>query len=809
MRIFLTFFSFLLTLLFPSLNVFSNNVEEATTTYSVSSFSTLPNDWSLYNLSDTIHTSTSYVNSEMVITHTNSSINNSLYYGAVYEIAKDKCWGDFTFEIEFKMTNPADTSRWFGIMYHTNYVGENNITGYLINYRYKGTSASSVVDSSKGFHDDANQDNLIALNDNDYHTLKIEMNGNIAKHYIDDLLIKEYDVSSKDSYLGRTYTSGGFSLIVNRSTLNIKNLRITGEEKEVYISDVDDELVTTYVDENTPVNPATVIMEIDEANDISNLFIDGRSPSNVILSLDSNMNVVDKNNVVIDSFNNIFTILNKKIIPILNINNNEVAISLIKYFKEENDILDLAVLSKDIEILKTIKNENNKIRTILEFEQFEDPYDVVLNAQMAKAFTVLIPQKYATTKNVRYVQARFKTVWTRLNSTDEIDILDAIASGAYGFVCSNYNRVYDKYSELDDVIFRSPFNVGHRGVVGVCNENSISGIKKAHELGATHVEIDVYITTDGEIVLMHDSTIDRTTNGTGSIESMTYDQLLNYTLNIGNEKIPTLDEAIETILETDLVLVLEIKSSKVALIEKLREKIDNNISYQKILKQMVVISFSVPQLVNMRNIIPEVPCANLNTASKNSFVANLESMGLYNAIFDTNCGNTSVEFNEQYLRDRGIIGWYWTYENETSVYNAFLNGIVGITNNSPITLKEFVEYVTPKENQITTKTLSLGDEVLINVCYYAEEFEDYGEIVYLEEDETSYQVICAYSEGTSYYLTKKFEITKNIINSDNIDNHPSNSNDDMNIVPLLIGGGVIIISCVFLTGYLVKKKKQI
>ena len=64
---------------------------------------------------------------------------------------------------------------------------------------------------------------------------------------------------------------------------------------------------------------------------------------------------------------------------------------------------------------------------------------------------------------------------------------------------------------------RIPRVVGHRGAAGHAPENTLAGLRKAVELGATWVEFDVVLTGDGVPVLLHDDTLERTTNGRGSI----------------------------------------------------------------------------------------------------------------------------------------------------------------------------------------------------------------------------------------------------------------------------------------------------
>ncbi len=92
----------------------------------------------------------------------------------------------------------------------------------------------------------------------------------------------------------------------------------------------------------------------------------------------------------------------------------------------------------------------------------------------------------------------------------------------------------------------------HRGDFKHHPENSISSIVSAANFGADIVEVDVWPTKDGHLVLMHDKTIDRTTNGKGKVAELTLAELKQYNLkdpqgNLTEEKIPTLEEALEAL----------------------------------------------------------------------------------------------------------------------------------------------------------------------------------------------------------------------------------------------------------------------
>ena len=85
--------------------------------------------------------------------------------------------------------------------------------------------------------------------------------------------------------------------------------------------------------------------------------------------------------------------------------------------------------------------------------------------------------------------------------------------------------------------------IGHRGAMGYAPENTLLSIRKAIELGADWVEIDVHL-ADGQLFVIHDETLDRTTNGKGKLSDYSIATLRALDAGRG-EKIPTLQEVIE------------------------------------------------------------------------------------------------------------------------------------------------------------------------------------------------------------------------------------------------------------------------
>ena len=105
--------------------------------------------------------------------------------------------------------------------------------------------------------------------------------------------------------------------------------------------------------------------------------------------------------------------------------------------------------------------------------------------------------------------------------------------------------------EIDNLKYANKKFIAHKGFVALAPENTLKSIEKACENGFDMVEMDVTMTKDYKYVLLHDGTIDRTTNGTGAIYTYTLDELKQFKIDIGvmdsDEiiKIPTFEDAVK------------------------------------------------------------------------------------------------------------------------------------------------------------------------------------------------------------------------------------------------------------------------
>ncbi|RZN80992.1 MAG: glycerophosphodiester phosphodiesterase family protein [Winogradskyella sp.] len=152
-------------------------------------------------------------------------------------------------------------------------------------------------------------------------------------------------------------------------------------------------------------------------------------------------------------------------------------------------------------------------------------------------------------------------------------ILGIVVIGLVCFSCKTENKSLDSNESVLLETFRYSNNKApkisvHRGGKSIENypENGLETIQYVNNHMDAIYEIDVAKTKDGKLVLMHDNSIDRTTNGTGLIKNQTYSQLKQYNLvdDFGNEtkfKIPLFEDVLEWSKEKNVVLSVDIKRS--------------------------------------------------------------------------------------------------------------------------------------------------------------------------------------------------------------------------------------------------------
>ena len=146
--------------------------------------------------------------------------------------------------------------------------------------------------------------------------------------------------------------------------------------------------------------------------------------------------------------------------------------------------------------------------------------------------------------------------------------------------------------------------VGHRGAMGYCPENTLASFERGLELGADWIELDVHLSRDGEVIVIHDETLDRTTNGHGYIQDHTLAELRALDAG-GGEHIPTLDDVLTWASANGVTLDIEIKNAPI-FYTGIEDKVVHLLEAHQMLDQVLVISFDHHAVARVKALAPDV-----------------------------------------------------------------------------------------------------------------------------------------------------------------------------------------------------------
>lgn len=140
--------------------------------------------------------------------------------------------------------------------------------------------------------------------------------------------------------------------------------------------------------------------------------------------------------------------------------------------------------------------------------------------------------------------------------------------------------------------------VGHRGARNLWPENSLAGFERTRDLGIDGVEFDVHLSRDGEMVVIHDPLLERTTEGRGPVAHRTAAELAATMLRDGNgEGVPTLDSVLDVYAGTAIELHIEIKTDFLGhSYQGLEAKLVELIARRKLQQQAILTCF-VPEVL--------------------------------------------------------------------------------------------------------------------------------------------------------------------------------------------------------------------
>jgi glycerophosphoryl diester phosphodiesterase len=214
------------------------------------------------------------------------------------------------------------------------------------------------------------------------------------------------------------------------------------------------------------------------------------------------------------------------------------------------------------------------------------------------------------------------------------------------------------------------------------------------------VETDIYLTTDNVVVIMHDETLDRTTNGTGNVVNMTSNQVMRYVVDYYKgtpaQPIPTLEQMLQDIKDKPhQKLVIEMKHPAD---KRLADAMTALIQKYDIMDQVVVISFIQMHLQNTSSNMPGTPVGYLmwlDMDEGNPMYATYEALERVQP-YTSVCNPGYSGWGTAVIRDlayRGVTLWPWTLNKQAEFDRLMIDGVGGITTDYSQWSSDYIESI--------------------------------------------------------------------------------------------------------------------
>ncbi len=230
--------------------------------------------------------------------------------------------------------------------------------------------------------------------------------------------------------------------------------------------------------------------------------------------------------------------------------------------------------------------------------------------------------------------------------------------------------------------------IAHRGASGHGHapENTLAAFQAAIDIGVDGVECDVHCTEDGQVVVVHDHTLERTTDSKGAIEKLTLEEVKKadagswFDPQFAGERVPTLGEVLK-LTKGKVVTLVEIKEKGAA------DKVIEEIEKARSTTEVVLISFHASALEDAQRINPRIPRAFLAGGRKpikrrSAILDLVQEAAEHGGALDLGSKLVTPQLvREAHLRGVGV--WVWTVDDEAEMEKLAAMGVDAITTNYP------------------------------------------------------------------------------------------------------------------------------
>ena len=219
--------------------------------------------------------------------------------------------------------------------------------------------------------------------------------------------------------------------------------------------------------------------------------------------------------------------------------------------------------------------------------------------------------------------------------------------------------------------------IAHRGARGYEPENTLKSFQKALDLNADGIELDVHLSSDGYLIVMHDQTIDRMTNGKGFVNALSLHELKSFLID-GQCEIPTLNEVFD-LVDRKCLINIEIKDAKAPskVVDLIEEYIaDKNWNYE----HFIVSSFDWDSLQEVQKLNSKIAIGVLTEDDLNKTLAFAE-------LIKARAINPDYQLltleNTKKMQDKGFLVFPWTVNTVEDIQKLKSYNVDGIISDFP------------------------------------------------------------------------------------------------------------------------------
>ncbi|WP_261130923.1 glycerophosphodiester phosphodiesterase family protein [Bacillus sp. Marseille-Q3570] len=644
-------------------------------------------------------------------------------------------YGDYMFEADMTFVSAVENTRWASLMYR---IQNEDYPYYQFAVR-KGTSALNGLEFAT-----RNASNRWSVTETNFYKenfeygksyrLKVIVSGDRVQQFVDGELVIDTDGATQ-------WSNGDVGFQASGSTVQFDNVQVTTYNEELPPAEDSDAFLPQEAETNI-INPPTIIAGPDAAGG------ENKAASAMLKVERGQDGTLEANG---EPLNEQLQSIKNENIAVLHVEEEGLQEEIVQSL-EATQTTDVHVVSSNPAIIEAVKGLKPQIRGGLVYDgkslNKNDLEQIPFDVHSSKSKVVLIPQKLLSQEIVYYLHNRMVAAWgiggDSLASTHEL-----IHMGVDGVITDNPEYSEEAFSQYPvHTIVQRPIVAAHRGVPSLAPENTMAGYRLAYDLEADMIETDLHMTKDGHVIVMHDYTVDRTTDGTGAVKDMTLEEIkkldagIKFGEEFAGEPVPTFKEFLQEFKGKDVVLLVELKGYD------LEEQVLEEIKEMDMMNQVVLQNFDLESMKTFNQLEPKLATGYLFSAGVpnggQEKLDNAKKMVDYgttwNVTLNASYGTVYREFLT-YMRQRGMLSMHWTFRAEDPFADKLREGLIGpITDytqwltHSPINLetpikkvnlkvgksrdinaKAFLSYRTGETENIETELYTMNNDGIVEV----------------------------------------------------------------------------------------------